>query len=133
MTSRPTAVFDQCLLRDPHSRYNALRDQAPVHHVLTPDGAPAWLVTRYNDVRAAFTDPRRSVDKRFSGTDGEHGSSLPPSWTRISSTATRPTTLDFDVWQLPPARLAASPTCTPLWRESSARCWTVSPATTGRS
>lgn len=78
MTSRPTAVFDQCLLRDPHSRYNALRDQAPVHHVLTPDGAPAWLVTRYNDVRAAFTDPRLSVDKRFSGTDGEHGSSLPP-------------------------------------------------------
>jgi len=29
-------------------------------------------------VRAALTDPRLSVDKRFSGTGGEHGSSLPP-------------------------------------------------------
>lgn len=78
MTARPAVVFDQRLLRDPYRRYNALRDQAPVHHVRTPDGAPAWLVTRYDDVRAAFTDPRLSVDKRFSRTDGEHGSSLPP-------------------------------------------------------
>ncbi|MDM4723305.1 cytochrome P450 [Micromonospora sp. WMMA1363] len=78
MTSRPAAIFDHRLLHDPHRRYNALRDQAPVHHVLTPDGAPAWLVTRYDDVRAALGDPRLSVDKRFSGTDGEHGSSLPP-------------------------------------------------------
>lgn len=78
MTAQPAPVFDQRLLRDPHRRYNALRDQAPVHRVRTPDGAPAWLVTRYDDVRAAFIDPRLSVDKRFSGTDGEHGSSLPP-------------------------------------------------------
>ncbi|WP_028193725.1 cytochrome P450 family protein [Salinispora pacifica] len=78
MTSQPAPVFDQLLLRDPHRRYNALRDEAPVHHIRTPDGAPAWLVTRYDDVRAAFIDPRLSVDKRLSSTDGEHGSSLPP-------------------------------------------------------
>ncbi len=133
MTSQPAPVFDQLLLRDPHRRYNALRDEAPVHHIRTPDGAPAWLVTRYDDVRAAFTDPRLSVDKRLSSTDGEHGSSLPPSWMRIYSTVTHPTTLDSDVSQRPPSPLAASPTCAPRWSGSSARCWTVSSATTRRS
>ncbi|WP_026284377.1 cytochrome P450 family protein [Salinispora arenicola] len=78
MTSPPHVAFGHHLLRDPHGQYNALRGQAPVHHIRTPDGAPAWLVMRYDDVRAALTDPRLSVDKRFSDTDGEHGSSLPP-------------------------------------------------------
>ncbi|GIM86431.1 hypothetical protein Sar04_31670 [Salinispora arenicola] len=78
MTSPPHVAFGHHLLRDPHGQYNALRGQAPVHHIRTPDGAPAWLVMRYHDVQAALTDLRLSVDKRFSDTDGEHGSSLPP-------------------------------------------------------
>lgn len=66
MTSPPHVVFGHHLLRDPHGQYNAPRGQAPVHHIRTPDGALAWLVMCYDDVRAALTDPQLSVEKRCS-------------------------------------------------------------------
>ncbi|MGW3994218.1 cytochrome P450 [Amycolatopsis sp. NPDC004772] len=38
--------------------FQVLRRQGPVVAVTTPAGDPAWLVTGFEQVRAAFTDPR---------------------------------------------------------------------------
>ncbi|MET8149186.1 cytochrome P450 [Actinoplanes sp. NPDC049668] len=64
-------------LDDPYPFYDRLRDASPVCRAELPDGAPAWLVTRYAEVRALLADPRLSVDK--SNGDGSwRGFSLPP-------------------------------------------------------
>jgi cytochrome P450 len=73
-----TALFHAGLLADPHGGYAELRKAGPVHRTTTPDGAPVWLVTRYQEVRAALADPRLSLDKRTARSSGEHGSSMPP-------------------------------------------------------
>lgn len=52
------------LLDHPHDVYRCLRDTAPVHRIAGTDGNPAWVVTRYQDVREALADPRLSVGKR---------------------------------------------------------------------
>lgn len=48
----------------------------PATRIALPDGSPVWLVTRYAEVRAAFTDPRLSLDKRHA--TGWAGFTLPP-------------------------------------------------------
>lgn len=53
-----------------------LRQAGPVHRVITPEGQPAWLVTRYADVRAALADPALSLSKAHAHSD-YRGSSLP--------------------------------------------------------
>ncbi|MEV5595670.1 cytochrome P450 [Streptomyces sp. NPDC052496] len=65
------------LLDDPYAGYAALRDAGPVHRIAVPDGQPAWLVTRYEDVRRGLSDPRLSLDKRHAR-NGYRGFSLPP-------------------------------------------------------
>jgi vitamin D3 1,25-hydroxylase len=57
-------LFDGAFWSDPYPAYAALREAAPVREVRLPDG-PVWLLTRYADVRAAFTDPRFSKDWRW--------------------------------------------------------------------
>ncbi|MFI2261502.1 cytochrome P450 [Streptomyces tubercidicus] len=66
------------LLDDPYAAYAALRDAGPVHRITGADGQPAWLVTRYDDVRRAFADPRLSLDKRHAAPGGYRGFALPP-------------------------------------------------------
>ncbi|MEU6251647.1 cytochrome P450 [Streptomyces sp. NPDC047043] len=66
------------LLDHPYDVYRRLRDTAPVHRIAGPDGTPAWLVTRYDDVRAALADPRLSLDKRQATAGTYKGFSLPP-------------------------------------------------------
>ncbi|MEV0369063.1 cytochrome P450 [Streptomyces sp. NPDC050636] len=66
------------LLDDPHAAYAALREAGPVHRITGMDGNPAWLVTRYDDVRRALADPRLSLDKRHATPGGYRGFSLPP-------------------------------------------------------
>ncbi|WP_225831414.1 cytochrome P450 [Streptomyces sp. NK08204] len=66
------------LVDHPYDIYRRLRDTAPVHRITGPDGTPAWLVTRYEDVRAALTDPRLSLDKRHASAGTYKGFSLPP-------------------------------------------------------
>ncbi|MFC8511857.1 cytochrome P450 [Streptomyces sp. NPDC057257] len=66
------------LLDHPYDVYRRLRDTAPVHRIAGPDGTPAWLVTRYDDVRAALADPRLSLDKRHATAGTYKGFSLPP-------------------------------------------------------
>ncbi|MFJ9816366.1 cytochrome P450 [Streptomyces sp. NPDC101151] len=66
------------LLDHPYDVYRRLRDTAPVHRISGPDGAPAWLVTRYDDVREALADPRLSLDKRHATAGTHKGFALPP-------------------------------------------------------
>ncbi|MFC8093880.1 cytochrome P450 [Streptomyces sp. NPDC057301] len=66
------------LLDHPYDVYRRLRDTAPVHRIAGPDGSPAWLVTRYDDVREALADPRLSLDKRHAGPGSYRGLALPP-------------------------------------------------------
>ncbi|MFI9045285.1 cytochrome P450 [Streptomyces sp. NPDC053427] len=75
----PDAPIDVTpLLDDPHPAYAALREAGPVHRITGADGSPAWLVTRYEDVRRAFADPRLSLDKRHAAPGGYRGFALPP-------------------------------------------------------
>jgi cytochrome P450 len=39
-------------------------EDAPVRQTTLPDGTTAWVVSGYDDVRAALADPRLSLDKR---------------------------------------------------------------------
>ncbi|MER6049678.1 cytochrome P450 [Streptomyces sp. NPDC001793] len=66
------------LLDDPYAALAALRDAGPVHRITGTDGQPAWLVTRYDDVRSALADPRLSLDKRHATPGNYRGFSLPP-------------------------------------------------------
>ena len=47
---------------DPPEAYRWLREERPVTRVITAAGDPAWLVTRYDDVRSVLADPRVSAD-----------------------------------------------------------------------
>ncbi|MEU1338265.1 cytochrome P450 [Streptomyces sp. NPDC005827] len=74
----PTDVDPVELLADPYAVYARLRETGPVHRVAGTDGLPAWLVTRYEDVRQALADPRFSLDKAHAKPGGYRGFALPP-------------------------------------------------------
>ncbi|MFF4117131.1 cytochrome P450 family protein [Streptomyces sp. NPDC001714] len=74
----PAAVDPAELLADPYAGYARLREAGPVHRVAGTDGLPAWLVTRYEDVRQALADPRLSLDKAHAKPGGYRGLALPP-------------------------------------------------------
>ncbi|GAA0998387.1 cytochrome P450 [Acrocarpospora macrocephala] len=52
---------------DPPAAYARLRAENPVVRVTLTGGKRAWLVTRYDDVRAILADPRVSADSRDPG------------------------------------------------------------------
>lgn len=66
------------LVTHPYTAYQRLRDTAPVQRIVGPSGEPAWLVTRYDDVRSALADPRLSLDKTNAAEGAYRGLSLPP-------------------------------------------------------
>ncbi|MFD7314787.1 cytochrome P450 [Streptomyces sp. NPDC059883] len=66
------------LLADPYEVYARLRETAPVRRIVGPDGRPAWIVTRYEDVRTSLADPRLSLDKSRALPGGYRGFGLPP-------------------------------------------------------
>ena len=72
------AVEPAELIADPYGSYGRLRAAGPVHRVVGTDGRPAWLVTRYDDVRRALGDPRLSVDKSNALPGNYRGLALPP-------------------------------------------------------
>ncbi|MEU8545837.1 cytochrome P450 [Streptomyces roseoverticillatus] len=79
----PSAPFDvSALVNDPYGTYARLREAGPVHRFTGPDGRPAWLVTRYEDVRRALADPRLSLDKRHAAPGNYAGFALPPALDR---------------------------------------------------
>ncbi|MFF4607062.1 cytochrome P450 [Streptomyces sp. NPDC001339] len=77
-TGPATPIDTTPLLDDPYAAYAALREAGPVHRITGTDGNPAWLVTRYDDVRRALADPRLSLDKRHATPGGYRGLALPP-------------------------------------------------------
>ncbi|MBP2369378.1 cytochrome P450 family protein [Pseudonocardia parietis] len=73
-------LFSGAFWTDPHPAYAALRAEDPVRELALPDG-PAWLLTRYSDVREAFVDPRLSKDWRYTLPEekrGEHAAAPTP-------------------------------------------------------
>jgi len=70
----PEITLDERYLSDPYPTLGRLRENDPVHWI--PD-FQAWVITRYEDVRAMFSDPRVSRDRRL----GEHyRAPTPGSW-----------------------------------------------------
>jgi cytochrome P450 len=51
-------------MQNPYEILQEFRERGPVHEVLFAHGAKAWLVTRYDEVRALVNDPRVSKDGR---------------------------------------------------------------------
>ncbi|MFK0292596.1 cytochrome P450 [Streptomyces sp. NPDC090442] len=49
---------------DPPPEYRTLREQHPVAEVTLPDGVAGWLITGYEEARAALADPRLSSRRR---------------------------------------------------------------------
>ncbi len=62
MTVPATPLVDPAVLADPHPVLAALRESGPVHRIEGSAGLPVWMVTRYDDVLAALSDPRLSND-----------------------------------------------------------------------
>ena len=62
MTEPVTPLADPAVLADPHPALAALRESGPVRRVDMRMGLPVWMVTRYDDVLAALSDPRLSND-----------------------------------------------------------------------
>ncbi|MBB5158413.1 cytochrome P450 family protein [Saccharopolyspora phatthalungensis] len=60
----PSDFFGYDFVADPYPGYAWLRKNSPVHQIQQPDGLCIWLLTRYEDVRAALGDPRLSKDPR---------------------------------------------------------------------
>jgi cytochrome P450 len=63
-TGEPTVTerLGDAYFQDPQAVFARLRATAPVSSVISPEGGRTWLVTRYDDVRAAFADPRLAKD-----------------------------------------------------------------------
>ncbi|MGW7331702.1 cytochrome P450 family protein [Streptomyces sp. NPDC054840] len=64
--------------KHPQDVHQYLRDTEPVQRITGDTGQPAWLVTRYDDVRSALADPRLSLDKTNAAQGSYRGLSLPP-------------------------------------------------------
>lgn len=59
--------FERRVATEPPPEYATLREEAPVTLVRMPTGDPAYLVTRYDDVRFVLSDRRFSVDRSRPG------------------------------------------------------------------
>ncbi|AHH22143.1 putative cytochrome P450 [Nocardia nova SH22a] len=71
-------VFGGDFARDPWSVFDGLRgEDGGVHRVASPDGPPAWLVTRYDDVRAGLLDDRLATNIRHARGDDYKGFAVP--------------------------------------------------------
>ncbi|WP_328393046.1 cytochrome P450 [Streptomyces sp. NBC_00390] len=61
----PATAAERCtpeFRRNPHPVYADLRETAPVCPMRPPHGIDTYLITRYEDARAALADPRLSKD-----------------------------------------------------------------------
>ncbi|MFG2309938.1 cytochrome P450 [Streptomyces sp. NPDC048566] len=83
-------------LAEPERTLGGIRETCPVTRIRTPAGRPAWLVTRAEDVRSGFLDPRLSLsggrvpdpDVRRRALDVTLVNYDPPDHTRIRRLAT---------------------------------------------
>ena len=58
LTDLPTMPFDDPSVLEISPHYQWLQDEEPISRVRTPAGDAAWLVTRYDDVKALLGDER---------------------------------------------------------------------------
>lgn len=77
-TDGPELVDTAPMIEDFYPALATLREAGPVHRIAGTDGRPAWLVTRYEDVRRLLADPRLALDKRHAAPGNYRGFSLPP-------------------------------------------------------
>lgn len=70
--------LDPAVMADPFPLYQRLRAAAPVHRMTLPNGRSVWLITRYEEARAALADPRLSMDRRNASAGTWPGFGLPP-------------------------------------------------------
>jgi cytochrome P450 len=56
-TTDARIMLDGDFFTDPQRQYAVLREEHPVARITMPKGHSFWLVTRYEDVRAALTNP----------------------------------------------------------------------------
>ncbi|MBU3869267.1 cytochrome P450 [Streptomyces sp. 4503] len=77
-TDGPELVDTAPMIEDLYPALATLREAGPVHRIAGADGRPAWLVTRYEDVRRLLADPRLALDKRHAAPGNFRGFSLPP-------------------------------------------------------
>ena len=68
--------FDDDYFGDPGAAHERLRAAGPIHRAVLSSGDEVWLLVGHEQVRAALTDPRLSVDRRHAGS-GYTGLSLP--------------------------------------------------------
>lgn len=55
-------LYTDAFVQNPEPFWEHLRDENPVTRAEAPDGSWVWVLTRYDDVRAALADPRLSRD-----------------------------------------------------------------------
>ncbi|MFR9750131.1 cytochrome P450 [Nocardia sp. 004] len=71
-------MFGEGFARNPWPVLSSLRDDSGgVHRVATPDGPPAWLVTRAADVHRCLLDNRLSTNVRFAKGSDYRGFAVP--------------------------------------------------------
>jgi cytochrome P450 len=58
-------LSDPSLRADPYPMYARLREEEPVARVALPDGRPAWLITRYDDVMEVLHDHERFSNRHL--------------------------------------------------------------------
>ncbi|APU14020.1 MULTISPECIES: cytochrome P450 family protein [Actinoalloteichus] len=56
-SAEQTEDFEKVVLGDPHPAYRELRIEGPVRRMVIPEREAAWIVTRYDEARAALADP----------------------------------------------------------------------------
>jgi cytochrome P450 len=61
----------------PYDAYAQLREAGGAHRAVKPSGGEVWVISRYADVKALFSDPRMSIETRNSR-HGYQGFGLPP-------------------------------------------------------
>ena len=77
MTQAPDVPqYMRRVVLDPIPELSAIRDAVGVQKIVTPLGLPAYLVTRYGDVKAALADPERFSNRK------------PPGWGADSTAVT---------------------------------------------
>ncbi|GAA3093497.1 cytochrome P450 family protein [Streptosporangium carneum] len=67
MNKKKAELLGQGCETDPYPVWARLRQEEPVSKVVLRDGLHCWLVTRYDDARAALADPLLSRDPRVAG------------------------------------------------------------------
>ncbi|WP_158886279.1 cytochrome P450 [Amycolatopsis anabasis] len=71
-------LFTERFAADPWPDLARMREAGGAHRVATPDDPPAWLVTRYADVKAGLLDPRLSTHEVDARSEDYRGFVLPP-------------------------------------------------------